>query len=105
MNMNVLSDNQMRKAGFTDFVKTTWYYSTMLGEEVSFNVTIEKNNSLQFAIDILDDDFCQPYDYQYILGRNPTHEFALSIKAKVEKEMLYLMKQGIISNYKIGDYI
>lgn len=105
MNINILSDERMKEIGFTDYVKTKWYYSVILDKDVSFNMTIDKNTPLQFSIDVLYEDFLQPYDYQYILKRNPTHEFALKIKGNVEKQMLYLMKKGIISDYKIGDYI
>mgnify|MGYP007119899505 CR=1 FL=1 len=65
--INVLEDKKMREIGFTDFRKDTWYFSRMLKKEISFSLSVNKENPADFRIDVLDDDFCQPYDYQSIL--------------------------------------
>lgn len=75
----ILSDERMREIGFTDYAKDSWYFCRLIkfpkekryyGYEISFNVNIPKDNS-DIRIVILDEDFCQPYDYQYMLNKNP----------------------------------
>lgn len=103
--INLLKDKDMRILGFTDYNKDNWYYSKALAEDISFSISISKNNPNEFRIDILDDNFCQPYDYQSILGRNKNHKFACLIMEKVEKQMEILSALGIISGHNRGEYI
>lgn len=95
----------MRTLGFTDYGKDNWYYCRNLIEDISFSISIPKKNPDEFRIDVLDDNFCQPYDYQSILGRNKNHEFASIVMEKVEMQMQILSALGIISGHKKGDYI
>ena len=53
---------------------------------MSFNVTIPKDGS-DIEIDVLDDDYCQAYDYQRMLDSNQTFEPALIVKQQVEEWM------------------
>ena len=111
---NILSDEAMRNIGFTDFSKDTWYFCRMIKFpkdkkeyrefEISFNVSIPKDNS-DIRIDILDEDFCQPYDYQYMLAKNPEFEPCLIVKEQVEEWMTYLQNSGVISGHVYGEYI
>lgn len=105
----------MREIGFTDHAKDRWYFCRMLeypkdkkgryhGFEISFNVTIPKDGS-DFSIDVLDEDFLQPYDYQYMLNSNPDFEPALITKEQVEEWMTYLQDNGVLSGHKYGEYI
>lgn len=114
----ILSEKEMRRIGFTDFAKDRWYfYRNIITEkakgrygygrydfEVSFSVVIPKDGS-DIRIDVLDEAFCQPYDYQYILEKNPTHEVALQAKEKVEELMKYLQDNGVLEGHKYGEYI
>jgi len=101
----ILDDETMRKIGFTDYVKDEWYFMKMLDSEISFNVSIKKNDPDNVRIDILDENFGQPYDYQMILEDNPNFEFALKIKDEVERWMSYLQEQGVLSGHVYGEYI
>lgn len=111
---NILSDEKMRDIGFTDFSKDNWYFCRLIefpkdkkeyrGFEISFNVSIPKDNS-DIRIDILDEDFCQPYDYQYMLDKNPKFEPCLIVKEQVEKWMKYLQDSGVLSGHIYGEYI
>lgn len=47
----------------------------------------------------------QPYDFQYILEKNPNHPFAVGIKVKVEGCMRYLQNKGVLSGHEYGEYI
>ena len=108
---NILSDEKMRNIGFTDYSKDTWYFCRMIkfpkghrGFDISFNVSILKDNS-DIRIDVLDEDFCQPYDYQYMLDKTPNFEPCLIVKEQVEDWMKYLQGKGVISGHVYGEYI
>ena len=108
---NILSDEKMRDIGFTDYTEDTWYFCRMIkfpkghrGFDISFNVSIPKDNS-DIQIDVLDEAFCQPYDYQYMLDKNPEFEPALVVKEQVEDWMKYLQDNEVISGHVYGEYI
>ena len=75
--------------------------------EVTFSVNyyIKPYKGSQFCIDVIDDDFGQPYDYQYYLSKNPNNNFALKVQEKVNNLMQIFLNEGLIYEYKIGDYI
>ena len=89
---HILSEPEMRKIGFTDHAKDNWYFCRMLrfpkkklyrDFEISFSVTIPKNGD-DIRIDVLDEAFLQPYDYQRILSDHPDHETALIVQEQVD---------------------
>ena len=109
----ILSDEKMREIGFTDYSKDNWYFCRIIkfpkekryrGFEISFSVTIPKDNS-DIQIDVLDEDFLQPYDYQYMLDKNPTFKPCLIVKEQVEEWMKYLQDSGVLSGHVYGEYI
>ena len=112
---HILSDEEMRKIGFTEYNKE-WHFRRSItfprkprykGFDISFNVSIPKDGSdIRIdVIDVLNEDFCQPYDYQSILNKNPTFELALIIYEQVEKWMEYLQSKGVLSGHVKGEYI
>ena len=107
---HILSDEKMQLAGFRNN-ENNWYYFYLLKfpntyrfAEISFSVTIPKDGS-DIEIDVLDEDFLQPYDYQRFLSNNPQHEFANLVKTQVEEQMSRLQDLGILSGHKYGEYI
>ena len=109
----ILSDEKMREIGFTDYSKDNWYFCRIIkfpkenryrGFEISFSVTIPKDNS-DIQIDVLDEDFLQPYDYQYMLDKNSTFKPCLIVKEQVEEWMKYLQDSGVLSGHVYGEYI
>ena len=102
---NILPNEQMRKIGFVDVYKKNWYfYKDITSFEISFSVSIPEDGS-DIRIDILDEDFLQPYDYQHFLYNNPSHNIALQVKEKVEEWMKYLQDNGVLEGHKYGEYI
>lgn len=106
---NILSDDKMREIGFTENRKGYLYFSRILKvpnkkDEITFNVTIPRDGS-DIRIDVLDEAFCQPYDYQHILYKNPTSGFALLVKKEVEHWMKHLTDAGVLEGHKYGEYI
>lgn len=105
----ILSDNKMREAGFILVENSggnAWYYSRGIDSvEVSFNVTIYVSNPEEPRIDVLDESWLQPYDYQAYLVRDPEFKVALVVRDFVEKQMDKLQKAGILSGHVPGEYI
>jgi len=101
----LLPDEQMRKIGFTDCREGYWYFCRDLGHEISFSITISKADTEDLCIDVLDEDFGQPYDYQYYLINDPNFDFAIKVRDKVEYWMEYLQDEGVLSGHIKGEYI
>lgn len=104
---HILSNEDMKNYGFR-YVRNynSWYYThTIYDLDISFNVTIYVDNQDEPNIEVLDECFCQPYDYQYILSRDPKFKVALIVKDFVEEQMAKLQTAGIISGFTKGMYI
>lgn len=105
---HILSDNEMRNLGFTDVDPDVWYYMKVLYPDdfggISFNVSIPKDGS-DISIDVLDEAFCQPFDYQFLRSVSTQSEIADQIFYLVEDEMKYLQDAGVLSGHEYGDYI
>lgn len=102
---HVLDDATMRRVGFTDHVEDRWYFMRVLKRySISFNVTIDKATR-EVAIDVLDEDFLQPYNYQAMLSDDPTCQPALDVERFVEEQMACLQDKGILSGHVRGEYI
>ena len=109
---HILSEPEMRKIGFTDHAKDSWYFAgcyvfrkrNFTGILRFLSVTIPQNED-DIRIDVLDEAFLQPYDYQRILSGHPDHETALIVQEQVEKWMDYLQKSGVLSGHIRGEYI
>ena len=106
---HILSDEEMKEIGFTNYYEPNWYFkfpkeTRYKGFDISFSVSIPKDGS-DIRIDVLDEDFCQPYDYQSMLRKNPTFEPALIVYEQVEEWMEYLQSKGVLSGHVKGEYI
>lgn len=110
---HILSDEEMKEISFTNYYEPNWYFCRSIkfpqtkryrGFDISFSVSISKDGS-DIRIDILDEDFCQPYDYQMILNRNPNFPTALIVYEQVEEHMKYLQSKGVLSGHTKGEYI
>jgi len=109
---HVLPDELMRKYHFTDLSGSRWYYTKNIrlplrhyGTCISFNLLIDKDGSA-WRIDVLDEYFLQPYDYQSMIdGVEEPNEMPMIVFKGVEKIMADLASKGIISGHEYGEYI
>lgn len=107
--INILEENKMRELGFTDYCKDTWYYCTRVINKkrfiVTFNLSINKQNPKDFTIDVLDEAYLQPYDYQLMLKNESPNKTCIQVHERVQEIMNHLIVIGIIEGYNLGDYI
>ena len=100
-------EERMKDLGFTNNRKGWWCLHKSLPYDTSFNLQIAENLS-DWQIDILDEEYGQPYDYQAIIMNNKTAGIplaAMEVKEEVDKIMEDLVDKGIIHNWRVGDYI
>lgn len=114
----ILDDKTMKEIGFTDYCKDRWHFcrginfpktKEYIGFEVTFNVTIPKDGS-DIRIDVLDEAFCQPYDYQHMIMNSREkkvlpNKTAMIVFEQVELWMNYLKEKGILEGHEYGEYI
>lgn len=86
LSMSPAEDSTMRRLGFTDHREGYWYLccSVSPDHDMTLNVEIAKDGS-DWQIDVLDENFCQPYDYQYLLNVNPTLDYPNKVADECEK--------------------
>ena len=101
---HVLNKETMNSYGF-GYTYERWVFNVGLTDTISLNITISDDG--KGLIDILDDDFLQPYDFQSMIINNgdnaPT--IAKTTQKKVYEIMEGLVYGGIISGWNVGDYI
>ena len=112
--IHIFDEDIMRKARFTDYREGYWYFCKdlrPLAHGISFNLSIKKDDPTEWRIDVLDEAFCQPYDYQSMIDREMwDHEnfdgsFHWRVDEMVVLIMEHLVRLGVISGWKKGDYI
>lgn len=91
--------------GFSNNHSPTLYFCKNLGSDISFNLSIDKNTLEISNIDILDENFLQPFDYQSMILNGKTNDFNVSIYHKVNDIMAKLQFDGVITGFEKGMYI
>lgn len=107
---HIKSDEEMKSYGFKRIDhemidKPYWSYSTAVipDSDIEFYIGIFDDGTLR--IDVLDDKFCQPYDYQRMMNDNPYYMFPRKVFWEVDKIMHRLQDDGFISEYHTGMYV
>lgn len=77
--------------GFTNFNKPYLYFMRMLQPGISFNITIRKKDLGKLQIDVLDENYLQPFHFEEIQT-----SFAKSVKEAYEELMADLVSDGIL---------
>lgn len=95
LGVNILPDAEMRAYGFTDHAPEEWYLCRKVSEDgtTTLNLTIAKDGS-DWVIDVLDEYFLQPYDYQGLLERNPDNGYARAVADECERQYRLLPDAG-----------
>ena len=105
--VHILDDATMGLNGFKwipeDRFSGHWYFCNPVYEDITFNFTIYSEDD--WRIDILDEWFCQPYDYQAMYESGDYRPIVLTVMENVNEIMDSFVHKGIISGWKVGDYI
>lgn len=101
---HVLNENTMKSYGF-GYTYERWVFNIGLTDTISINISISDEG--EGLIDILDDDFLQPYDFQSVIINmaDKAPSVAKTVQKKVYEIMNNLIYAGIISGWNVGDYI
>lgn len=92
--------------GFTNYHEPSLYFSTMIiYNDISFNLRVSKKTLKITDIDVLDENFMQPYDYQAMIMDNKNHTIARKVFDKVDEILNKLQNDGIIVGYQRGMYV
>ena len=70
----------------------------------TIRVTAAKDGT-DWRIDVLDENFGQPYDYQWLLSQNPDFAYARRVAANVERELRVLADAGVLIGWREGMYV
>lgn len=100
-----VGEAKFRELGFTDYNPTTWCLFKTVDKGITFDIAINKKDVTKLSIDVLYEDFLQPYDYQKMLDKDENNFRANKVHTEVQKIMKNLMEAGVISGYTMGDYI
>lgn len=106
--VHILEPEKMRDIGFTDYNPERWYFCKYgIGghQDISFSISVAKDDETDWRIDVLDENFLQPYDYQAMLDRKTDHPLPYAVQEDVEYWMEYLKQKGIINGHEYGEYI
>lgn len=104
--VHILDDAAMKLNGFRRFItdeESWWYFCKRVHKDITFNMTIY--DSGDWRIDILDECFLQPYDYQAMYESGNYRPVILTVMENVNEIMDSFIHKGIISGWKVGDYI
>ena len=91
--------------GFTNFNKPILYYMEMVDRNISFNLSVATDSLEIKAIDVLDEDWLQPYDYQRQILNGSISGKARNTYNKVNNMLSKLQNAGIIIGFEKGMYI
>lgn len=105
--INILSEEKMREIGFTDYNEDVWCFRKIVHKKfnIEFSLSINKYNSNNFKIDVLDSEWLQIYDYQRCIEEGIYNNDLLEIHNNVQDIMKMLIENNIIEGYNLGDYI
>ncbi|MCL1696345.1 hypothetical protein [Lysinibacillus sp. BPa_S21] len=95
----------LTKYGFSNHHEPTLYFCRILIDDISFSISVDKKSLWIKNIDVLDENFLQPYDYQRILMNDMNHKYARMVFDKVDVVLNKLQNDGVIEGYTRGIYI
>lgn len=104
--MHPLDEETMRGLGFTDYAGDEWYWCRPVSDdkEITVNVRIGKTGD-RWSIDVLDEYYMQPYDYQTIVNNDPRNAYASMVADGCEERFRELSDMGVLTGWNPGMYV
>lgn len=104
-----ISNHQTKESlltyGFTNHDKPTLYYMTMIDGNISFNLSVRIDTLEITKLDVLNEEWLQPYDYQSEILSGSYSGKAQNTYHKVNNILSKLQKDGIITGFEKGMYV
>ncbi|MBL5974817.1 MAG: hypothetical protein D3X82_13915 [Candidatus Leucobacter sulfamidivorax] len=94
----VPSAREMRRFGFTDRREGHWYWSTRVGSDTTFNLTIEKETG-EYETVVLNESFGQPEYYGRMVA-----VYGAQIVANVDVALHELRRFGLDIEFSHAEY-
>lgn len=103
LRFHIIDESLMRSVGF----KHTYNFWILCNSINNVSIIIEITDDEIGTINVLDDDFCQPYDFQKMIADYGDNAPSLAIKIQYELySILDSMKTfGILEGWEWGDYV
>jgi hypothetical protein len=104
LRFHIIDSHLMESVGFRH-IYNFWILCDSVDEDITINIKITDNEV--GTIDILDDNFCQPYDFQkmiYDLGDNAPFT-AIKVQHKLYTILDSMKTFGILEGWEWGDYV
>ena len=102
---HIVDDKTMKEHGFHyDTKYEQWDYVQELYDEITLYIHIDDYDET-ITIQVIDENFCQHYDYQNYLGNKPDARVPIIVHRQVQSKMKELMKAGIVTGYTLEDYV
>lgn len=89
------TEEELKVYGFTNHNKPSLYFARMLQPGISINIMVNRKNFAKTTIDVLDENFLQPFDFEGI--RTP---FGQAVKKAYEEITSKLVTDGILVEKK-----
>ena len=90
-----LTKKALEEYGFKNIESEKYTLHKMLTPDIMFYINI----------DVLDDFFLKPYDYQTLLSQSNVPKTAYIVHEKIQEIMKNLLDNKIIEGYNLNDYI
>lgn len=104
LKFHVVDKDIMRNLGFRH-TGNTWVFCEGIDPEISINIRI--TDDCVGTIDVLDDDFCMPYDFQDMIQRcrNKAPSVAIEVQHRLYSILDSMKTMGVLENWEWGDYV
>lgn len=91
--------------GFIDNHASKLYLCRMVTPSISFNMLLNAETFAIESIEVLDEQFIQPYNYQQMILEGDAPEMAVEVYRKVNQILDNLQTFGVITGFEKGMYI
>lgn len=99
-----LTKKALEEYGFKNIESEKYTLHKMLTPDIMFYINIDFSKNI-VNIDVLDDFFLKPYDYQTLLSQPNVLKTAYIVHEKIQEIMKNLLDNKIIEGYNLNDYI
>lgn len=106
LKFNTENPDALRICGFQ---RSDTYHMWILYKAVSdsIGINIRLYDDGRKEVDVLDEDFCQPYDFQYPIMNdiNNVPYMAKKTQAVLYKILSCMKENGVLEGWSVGDYV